>query len=69
VIPPANTGKANINNIAVIIIDQTYKFNILYFNPGALKFITVTTKFIEPNIEDIPAKCKANIPKSTEHPE
>jgi hypothetical protein len=29
----------------------------------------VTIKFIAPAIEDIPAKCKLNIAKSTEAPE
>jgi hypothetical protein len=32
-------------------------------------FNTVVMKFIAPNIDDIPAKCNENIPKSTAPPE
>jgi hypothetical protein len=32
-------------------------------------FNIVTIKFIAPSIEDNPAKCKANITKSTDAPE
>jgi hypothetical protein len=32
-------------------------------------FIIVVIKFIAPNIEEAPAKCKLNIAKSTEAPE
>ena len=40
---PASTGKAKINNTAVIIKDQTYKFKLIKLIPGALNNITVTT--------------------------
>jgi hypothetical protein len=36
------------------------------FIPGTLILNIVTIKFIAPNIEDIPARCKLNIAKSTE---
>jgi len=32
-------------------------------------FIIVTIKFIAPNIDEIPAKCKLKIAKSTDPPE
>jgi hypothetical protein len=41
--------------------------DILY--PGTLIFKIVTIKFIAPNIEEIPAKCKLKIAKSTAPPE
>jgi hypothetical protein len=37
--------------------------------PGNFIFITVAMKFIAPNKEEIPAKCKLNIAKSTAPPE
>jgi len=39
------------------------------FNAGDLIFKTVVIKFIAPNIEEAPAKCKLKIAKSTEPPE
>ena len=38
-------------------------------NPGALILTIVVMKFIAPRIDDIPAKCKLKIPKSTAPPE
>jgi hypothetical protein len=69
VIPPAKTGKDNNNNQAVINIAQTNKGNLCQVIPGALIFITVVIKFIDPNNDDTPAKCKLKIAKSTEAPE
>jgi hypothetical protein len=37
--------------------------------PGALIFITVTIKLIDPMIELAPDKCKLKIAKSTDGPE
>jgi hypothetical protein len=37
--------------------------------PFILIFKIVTIKFIEPKIDEIPAKCKLKIPKSTALPE
>jgi len=37
--------------------------------PGTLIFKIVTIKFIAPNIEESPAKCKLKIAKSTDPPE
>jgi len=65
VIPPANTGKDNNSNIAVTKTAQTNKGNLCHVIPGARIFAIVVMKFIAPNIEDIPAKCKLNIVRST----
>ena len=65
VIAAAKTGNDNKRSIAVIKTLQTNNGIIDIFNPGTLIFKIVTIKFIAPNIEDIPAKCKLNIAKST----
>jgi len=69
VIAPANTGNDNINNTAVINTPHTNNGNLCIVNPGALIFTIVVIKFIAPNIDDIPAKCRLTIPKSTAPPE
>jgi hypothetical protein len=69
VIAPANTGNDNNNKKAVTKIAQTNKGILCIFNPGVLIFITVVIKLIEPKIDDVPAKCKLKIAKSTEPPE
>jgi len=66
VIPAANTGKDNNNNIAVIKTDHTNKGTKFHLKPGDLIFIIVAIKLITPKIEDIPAKCKLKIAISTE---
>lgn len=69
VIAPANTGNDNNNNTAVINTAHTNSGNLCIVIPGARIFIIVVIKFIAPNIDDIPAKCRLNIPKSTAPPE
>ena len=66
---PAKTGKDNNNKIAVTKIAQANKGNLCKDIPGALIFKTVAIKLIAPNREEIPAKCKEKIAKSTEAPE
>jgi hypothetical protein len=56
VIPPANTGNDSNNNIAVKNIDQTNRGNLWNVIPGALIFNIVVIKFIEPKIDEVPAK-------------
>lgn len=68
VIAPANTGNDNISNTAVINTAHTNNGSLCIVIPGALMFIIVVIKFIAPRIEDIPAKCRLNIPKSTAPP-
>jgi len=55
--------------MAVINTDHTNKGNRCIVIPGVLILSIVVMKFIAPNIDDIPAKCKLNIAKSTEPPE
>lgn len=69
VIAPANTGNDNINSTAVINTAHTNNGSLCIVIPGALIFTIVVIKFIAPNIDDIPAKCRLNIPKSTAPPE
>jgi hypothetical protein len=69
VIAAAKTGNDNNNKNAVINTAQTNKGILCILIPGALIFITVVIKFIAPNNEDAPAKCKLKIAKSTEPPE
>lgn len=63
--PPAKTGSDKSNNTAVTAIDHTNKGNFSYPNPKDLMLLTVANKFIAPNRELIPAKCKETINKST----
>jgi hypothetical protein len=69
VIAPANTGKDPISKPEVTNMD--------HINNGALQTLIefalfnniVTVKLIEPIREAAPAKCRANIAKSTDGPE
>ena len=65
VIAPANTGKDNNNNTAVTTTAQPNKASLCNLIPGLLMFKTVVMKFIAPNKLLTPARCKANIAKST----
>jgi len=69
VIPPANTGRDNNSKNAVIKTDQTNNGIVYIVKPGTLILNIVVIKFIAPNKEEIPAKCKLNIAKSTAPPE
>ena len=69
VIAPAKTGKDNTNKKAVIKTAQTKRGSLYINKPLHLKKKIVQIKFIEPAIEDIPAKCKLKIAKSIEAPE
>jgi hypothetical protein len=68
VIAPANTGKDSNKRIAVINTDQTNKGIRSKVIPLDRILITVVIKFTAPKIEEIPAKCKEKIAKSTEAP-
>ena len=69
VIAPANTGNDNNNKIAVINIAQTNRGNLCKLIPFVLIFKTVVMKLIAPSREEIPAKCKLKIARSTDAPE
>jgi len=69
VIAPANTGNDSNSSIAVINTAQTNNGKRSIVKLIALIFITVVIKLIAPNNDEIPAKCKLKIAKSTEVPE
>jgi len=69
VIAPAKTGSDNINKNAVINMAHTNKGSLCIVIPGALMLKIVVIKLTVPKIDDIPAKCKLNIAKSTDPPE
>jgi len=64
VIAPANTGKDNNNNTAVITTAQPNKANLCKLIPGLLIFNKVVIKLIDPNKLLKPVKCNPNIAKS-----
>ena len=66
---PANTGKDNNNKIAVIKIAHTNNGNLCRDIPFVLILSVVLIKFMAPNNEDTPARCKLKIAKSTDPPE
>jgi len=65
VIPPAKTGKESKRSTAVISTAQTKRGILLKFMVTNLMFIIVTMKLMAPKSEEIPAKRKLKIAKST----
>jgi hypothetical protein len=65
VIAPASTGRDNNNNTAVTTTAHPNKANLCSLIPGLLIFNIVVIKFIAPNKLLTPARCKANIARST----
>lgn len=68
VIAPASTGKESSNKIAVIKTDHTKRGIRSNEIPLDRILMIVVIKFTAPRIEEIPAKCKEKIAKSTEAP-
>jgi hypothetical protein len=68
VIAPAKTGNERSNKIAVINTDHTNRGIRSKVIPSDRILITVVIKLTAPKIEEIPAKCKEKIAKSTEAP-
>jgi hypothetical protein len=68
VIAPANTGKDNNNNTAVIRTAQANRGIRSNNMPNTRKFPNVLIKFTAPKIDLTPAKCKEKIAKSTDLP-
>lgn len=62
---PANTGNDKTKRKAVINTDHTKSGKWCILKPGARMLKIVVIKFIAPKIEEIPAKCRLNIAKST----
>jgi len=65
VIAPAKTGKDNNNSTAVTNTAHPNNETLCKFVPGHLIFNKVVMKFIAPNKELRPDKCKPKIAKST----
>lgn len=68
VIAPARTGRESNKRIAVIFTAQTNKGTRSRRKPFDRMLITVVMKLIAPRIEEIPAKCREKIARSTEGP-
>lgn len=68
-IAPARTGSESSNKNAVIRMLQTKRGSMYTGIPRAFILKIVTIKLIAPRIEDIPAKWRLKIPKSTAGPE
>lgn len=67
-IAPANTGNESNKRTAVINTAQANKGILSSPIPKDRKFPKVLIKFTAPNNEEIPARCKEKIAKSTEAP-
>ena len=65
---PAKTGKDNNNKTAVIKTDQENKDIWSQCIPRARRFLRVLIKFTAPSKEEIPARWREKIAKSTEAP-
>lgn len=65
---PARTGKDSRSRIAVTNTDQGNRDRRLKTRPITRRFIRVVIKLTAPRREEIPAKCKEKIAKSTEAP-
>jgi len=68
VMAPARTGKERRRRMVVINTDHTNKFSRSQMIPGARILITVVIKFTAPKIEEIPARWREKIARSTPPP-
>jgi hypothetical protein len=68
VIAPANTGKDNNKRMVVTKIAQANRGIRSKNIPKERRLPSVLIKFTAPKSEEIPAKCKEKIAKSTEAP-
>jgi hypothetical protein len=68
VIAPANTGSDRSSKTAVITTDQTNNGIRSKVIPLDRILITVVIKFTAPKIEEIPARCREKMAKSTDPP-
>jgi hypothetical protein len=67
--PPASTGKDNNNRTAVTNTAHANRGIRCNNIPGQRIFKMVVMKLILPSIEDIPARCRLKIARSTDPPE
>lgn len=68
VIAPAKTGRESSRRIAVILTAQMNNGMRSSWSPFHRILTIVVIKFREPRIEEIPARCKEKIARSTEGP-
>jgi len=68
VIAPARTGRDSSSSSAVINTDHTNRGIRSNVIEGDRIFKIVVMKLIAPKMDEIPAKCKEKIPKSTAPP-
>lgn len=68
VIPAANTGRDSRRRTAVIKTAHTNKGVWYWVMAGGFMLIMVVIKLIAPKIEEIPARCREKIVKSTDAP-
>lgn len=68
VIPAAKTGNESKRRIAVIITAHTNRGVWYWESAGGFILKIVVIKLMAPKIEEIPAKCKEKMVKSTEAP-
>lgn len=67
-IAPASTGRESNRRIVVILRDQTNNGTRSSRRPSVRMLIIVVIKLIEPRIEEVPARCREKIARSTEGP-
>lgn len=67
-IPAARTGRDSRSSTAVIRTDQTNRGVWYCERAGGFMLIAVVMKLMAPRIEEIPAKCREKMAKSTEAP-
>jgi len=68
VIAPARTGRERRRRMTVINTDQTKRGRRSNRTPGARMLITVVMKLMAPRIEEIPARWREKMARSTDPP-
>lgn len=66
---PARTGRESNKRIAVTSTAQANKGRRSSSNPKVRRLLKVLIKFTAPSKDEIPARCREKIAKSTEGPE
>lgn len=66
---PASTGKDSSSRVAVTNTAQQNKGSLCKVIPGFFMLRIVVMKLVAPSREEIPAKCRLKIARSTEPPE
>lgn len=66
--PAARTGRESRSNTAVISTDQTNRGVWYCDRAGGFMLIAVVMKLIAPRIDEIPARCREKMARSTDAP-